>query len=59
MIKATFSIGTKVKNCAVIEKYFNNEIPSTIEKGYGVAESRSLEKIGFQLKKIYEDLLNG
>lgn len=42
----------------VIEKYFNNEIPSTIEKGYGVAESRSLEKIGFQLKKIYEDLLN-
>ena len=42
----------------VIKKYFNNEIPSTIEKGYGVAESRSLEKIGFQLKKIYEDLLN-
>ena len=26
----------------VIKKYFNNEIPSTIEKGYGVAESRSL-----------------
>ena len=40
-----------------IEKYLSGEINSTIEKGYEVAKSKSLEKIGAQLKKIYEDLI--
>lgn len=40
-----------------IEKYLSGEINSTIEKGYEVAKSKSLEKIGAQLKKIYEDLM--
>ena len=56
----------KDKNCLMgenndefieqISRYFNREISSTIEEGYKVAHSRSLEKIGVQLKEIYENL---
>ncbi|MFV0395827.1 MAG: glycosyltransferase family 4 protein [Coprobacillaceae bacterium] len=43
---------------SIIEGIANNKYPSTIEKGYEVAQSRELSKIGEKLKGIYIKVLN-
>lgn len=40
-----------------IRKILNGELPSLVEEGYKIAEERSIESIGKQLKKVYESLL--
>ena len=44
---------------SLIRGIINGEIPKTIEKGYEVAESRSILNIGNKLKGIYEKLMRG
>ena len=41
----------------MIEDYLDGKIDSTVESGYKVAEERSIEKIGNQLKNIYQQIL--
>ncbi len=43
---------------SILKDYFSNKIPSTTKQGYEVAKERSLDKIGQQLKQVYEDVLN-
>ena len=38
----------------IIQKTINGEIPSTREAGYKVAQERSIDAIGRQLKEVYE-----
>lgn len=40
-----------------IEDYLDGKIDSTVEAGYKVAEERSIERIGNQLKNIYQQIL--
>ena len=40
-----------------IKKIINNKLPDLTEESYKVAEERRIEKIGQQLKKVYEDVL--
>lgn len=41
----------------LINQIINHELPSTIDEGYKVAQERELKKIGMQLKKVYEKVL--
>lgn len=41
----------------LINQLINHNLPSTIEEGYKVAQERELMKIGKQLKKVYENVL--
>lgn len=41
----------------LINQIINHELPSTIDEGYKVAQERDLKKIGMQLKKVYEKVL--
>lgn len=43
----------------LIQGIIREEIPKTIDKGYEVAESRSILEIGNKLKGIYESLMRG
>lgn len=51
----------KAKNVDEFEKkikgIINGELPSVVEQGYKVAEERDIKKIGYQLKKIYEKVM--
>lgn len=38
-----------------IRKLLSGELPFLTERGYRVAEERSLERVGAQLKKVYEE----
>lgn len=40
-----------------IKKVINNELPDLTEKAHKIAEERSLELVGEQLKKVYEEVL--
>lgn len=40
-----------------LEKLLNHTVASTIDAGYEVAESRSIDKIGIELKNAYEEVL--
>ena len=41
-----------------INKILNGKLPDLTEEGYKLAEERSIEKIGYKLKEIYEKVLN-
>ena len=41
-----------------IKKVINNELPDLTEEAHKVAEERSLEIVGEQLKHVYEEVLN-
>ncbi|QIK68903.1 glycosyltransferase [Erysipelothrix sp. HDW6C] len=43
----------------LIRTFIKGELPSTVEGGYAVAEERSIEEIGKQLKDVYERVLKG
>ena len=51
----------KARNVDEFEKkirgIINGELPSVVEQGYKVAKERDIKKIGYQLKKIYEKVL--
>lgn len=40
-----------------IKKLLNKELPSLTEKGYEVAKSRDIQKIGHELKEVYEEVM--
>lgn len=40
-----------------IKKIINKELPSLVEEGYKVAQSRDIKKVGEQLKGVYEEVL--
>ena len=42
-----------------IKKILNNELPDITEKGYEVAQTREIKKIGKKLISIYKDVLSG
>ena len=41
-----------------IEYCLNNDCKEIVDEGYKVAQERSLDKVGKQLKEVYENLLN-
>lgn len=41
----------------LIQRIMNHEIPDTREQGYTVAEQKSIQRIGNELKKVYEKVL--
>ena len=43
----------------LIRAYLRDELPSTTEAAYKVAEERSIKEIGIQLKDVYERVLKG
>ena len=43
----------------IIGKLLNDELPDTSENGRKVAEDRSIESVGQQLKAVYERVLRG
>ena len=51
----------KAKNVDEFEKkikgIINGKLSSVVEQGYKVAEERDIKKIGYQLKKIYEKVM--
>jgi len=40
-----------------IKKIIDKELPSLVEEGYKVAESRDIKKVGQQLKEVYEEVM--
>lgn len=48
---------TNAEFIATLRAFFNQNLPSTVEAGYRVAQDRSLDKIGQELKTIYQTLL--
>lgn len=42
----------------LIEQLVNHKLPSTTIEGYQVAESKSITRIGYELKQVYEKVLN-
>lgn len=43
--------------CELIDKLLNHQLPSTRYEGYQTAQGRSIDKIGIQLKRVYEHVL--
>ena len=42
----------------LIQQITNQELPSTTQAGYQTAKERSINKIGEELKNVYESVLN-
>ncbi len=42
-----------------LESILRGELPPTVEKGYEVAQERSIEAIGQELKEVYNSLIGG
>ncbi len=42
-----------------LESILSGELPPTVEKGYEVAQERSIEAIGQELKEVYNSLIGG
>jgi len=40
-----------------IKKIIKKELPSLVEEGYKVAQSRDIKKIGHELKEVYEEVM--
>lgn len=40
-----------------MKKIIRKELPSLVEEGYKVAESRDIKKVGQQLKEVYEEVM--
>ena len=38
----------------MVDEYIKGNLKSTIDKGYETAKERSIEKIGLELKEVYE-----
>ncbi|MBP3891704.1 MAG: glycosyltransferase [Solobacterium sp.] len=41
----------------LIPQIIEGELPSLVDQGYEVAKARSIDRIGFELKKVYESVL--